>query len=354
MKKQPPMRRSGRVLIVNPFGIGDVLFTTPVMRALKEHQPGCEVWYWCNERVQDLFRHHPDVSGVFALSRGDLKRIGRRSGLEAARRFWGLLRGLQKARFDAAFDFSLDHRYSCILALLRVKRRIGFDYRGRGRFLTDKLTLTGYHDKHMAEYYLDLLDLIGVPAAVRKFSMHVTQSAGADTSGRMIGIAGGAGASWGRDAGLKHWPAVKFAQLCDAVSEHYKAQIVLLGDASEKPIAEVISSMARCKPFDLVGETTLPELGGVMTFLDLLVSNDGGPLHMAVALGLKTVSIFGPVDARVYGPYPVSPDHRVITYPVECRPCYRDFRMPVCGRERACIKLIGVQDVFQAVREVLQ
>jgi ADP-heptose:LPS heptosyltransferase len=73
---------------------------------------------------------------------------------------------------------------------------------------------------------------------------------------------------------------------------------------------------------------------------------------MAVALGIKTVSIFGPVDERVYGPYPPSQDHIVVKKDISCRPCYRNFRMPECERNRDCIRAVGIEDVFEAARRL--
>ena len=86
----------------------------------------------------------------------------------------------------------------------------------------------------------------------------------------------------------------------------------------------------------------------------LVVTNDGGPLHMASALGVKTVSIFGPVDEKVYGPYPPSDKHIVITNKnITCRPCYKNFRFWGCPNNLSCVKDITVDEVFTAVRSLL-
>ena len=169
----------------------------------------------------------------------------------------------------------------------------------------------------------------------------------------LVGIAAGAGASWGKDAGLKHWPAVKFARLADYIHAELGATVVLLGSENERPIADVITQMAQHKPVDLVGRTSLEELAAVMSYLRLLVTNDGGPLHLAAALKVKTVSIFGPVDSVVYGPYPSSPDHIVIKNDIPCRPCYQNFRLPLCKQERECISGIEISVVFEAVRRLM-
>ena len=128
-----------KILFVNPFGIGDVLFTTPLIRGLKER--GHSIYYWCNERVQGILRHNDAVSGIYALSRGDLKRYYNDSPLEAAKALFAIAKKIRHEKFDIALDFSLDYRYSLLLRLLGVKKIVGFDYKGRGRFLSDKIAV---------------------------------------------------------------------------------------------------------------------------------------------------------------------------------------------------------------------
>ncbi len=149
-----------KFLIINPFGVGDVLFTTPVITSLKDKYPDSTIGYWCNERVKDIFADDPNIDKIFALSRGDLKRTYGNSRLEGIKRFLWLAFSIKKEKFDVVLDFSLDHRYSLLAKLLGIKKRIGFNYKNRGRFLTDKIDIDGYEDKHVVEYYLDLLKFI--------------------------------------------------------------------------------------------------------------------------------------------------------------------------------------------------
>ncbi len=145
-----------------------------------------------------------------------------------------------------------------------------------------------------------------------------------------------------------------FAHLADQLHRAYAAKIVLLGSEGERPIADAIVSMLQTKPLDLVGKTSVGELAALMQYLKVVVTNDGGPLHMAVALGIPTVSLFGPVDECVYGPYPASLEHRVITKCLPCRPCYQNFRMSFCERQHECIKSIDIEDVFKATSALLR
>ena len=106
-------------------------------------------------------------------------------------------------------------------------------------------------------------------------------------------------------------------------------------------------------PIDLTGKTSLEEFVGILSNLDVLVANDGGPLHTAIALGVKTVSIFGPVDDLVYGPYPKDENQIVIKEDLSCRPCYNNFRLKDCLNNRKCIDGITVAEVFLAVKKLI-
>jgi len=353
-----------KILIINPFGIGDVLFTTPVIRALKESYPDSFIGYWSNSRVKPVLVNNPAVNKVFALSRGDIKKLCQESFLSG---FWNLLKlifSLKKGRFDICFDFSLDHRYSLLAKLIGIRRRVGFNYKGRGRFLTDKINLDGYSRKHAVEYYLDLLKFLNIRPQSNCLELKILAedeikakdilSAGKIEEGDLvIGVFPAAGGSWGKDSGYKHWPALKFAQLADKLIDKFNAKIVILGDLSERRITDVVINAMRNKPLDLAGKVNLEVLPAVIKNCNLFVSNDGGPMHIAAALGVKTVSIFGPVSELVYGPYPEHRNHVVLKWDMPCRPCYNNFRLPVCGKDKECLKSISVDEVFEAVKKLL-
>jgi len=352
------------ILVINPFGIGDCLFTTPVIREIKKNIPGCKVSYWCNERVRGIFENNPYIENIFALSRGDLKKIFRVSKIQGIKSLLSLLLRLKKNKFDLAFDFSLDHRYGLITKLLGIKRRIGFNYKNRGRFLTEKLDVEGYDSRHIVEYYLDLLKFIEIVPQDKHLDLFTSNADeiyadllfadyGIKKDDLVIGIAPGAGASWGVDARLKHWQPENFSCLIDKINLSFNAKVILLGDASEKNISEKIVSNCRIKPLDLVGATNLKQMVALVKNLGVLITNDGGPLHIAAALGVKTVSIFGPVDDTVYGPYPSSNRHIVIKANIDCRPCYKKFRLPVCENNRKCLTLITVEQVFEGLRRLV-
>jgi len=363
-KNAGPVPENAKFLIINPFGIGDVLFTTPVIKAIKKQYPAGFIGYWSNARVRPILASNPQIGKIFALSRGDLKKIYQESFLKGA---WAALKlawEIKKRHFDICLDFSLDHRYSLFAKIIGIPRRVGFNYKGRGRFLTSRIDIDGYHDRHAAEYYLELLKFLGIQVDDKDLYLAVSleseikakdilASAGIVEDDLVIGIAPGAGGSWGKDASYKHWPALKFAQVADRLIFELKAKVVILGDESERRIAEVILHAMRNKPIDLTGKASLEILPGLIKNCDLLITNDGGPMHMAVALGVKTVSIFGPVSEVAYGPFPSSRNHVVLKWNMPCRPCYKNFRLPVCDKERECLKSVSADEVFAASSALL-
>lgn len=355
--------QTARILVINPFGIGDVLFTTPVIKAIKESYPDSFIGFWCNERVADLIRTNPRINMIFPLSRGDIKKKSFWKGLIGSLKLYS---ALKKGKFNIALDYSLDHRYAGIAKLAGIKVRIGFNYKNRGRLLTHKLELSGYSDRHVVEYYLELLKFLKLEPKQPCLELFVSEDcrarvrsifaeSGILPQDTVIGIAPGGGASWGKDAGRKHWPAVNFAQLINEIVGIRNVKVLLLGDDSEKTIAETIKGHLHHQVVDLTGKLKLEDLTGVIQSLDLLIANDGGPLHMAVALGRKTLSFFGPVDYKVYGPYPFDASrHTVLKKQLECMPCYRNFRLSDCDRNRECLEGIRVEEAFEAAETLLK
>ena len=353
-----------KFLFVNPFGIGDILFTTPVIKAIKKHHPDAFLGYWCNERTEPVLRNNPYIDKIFALSRGDLKKIFRISKWQGIKRFIKLLWDIKKERFDICLDFSLDSRYSLITKILKIKKRIGLNYKGRGKFLNHKIDISGYEDKHAVLYYLDLLKFLNIPVTDKALDLFLAKEdmlkaslvlgeLGILQNDIVIGIAPGAGLSWGKDAGFKHWLPERFAEICDRLIEDLKAKIIIFGDKSEESISNRIVTLMRNKVINLTGKTSLAELAALFSKLSLVICNDGGLLHIAKALKLKTVSIFGPVNEKVYGPYPLTDRDIVLKAEVSCRPCYKNFRFNGCLNNRRCVEDISTDAVYTAVRRLM-
>lgn len=356
-----------KILVINPLGIGDVIFSTPLITALKNSFPESYIGYICNKRVSELISTSPDIDKVFVFEKDEYRDMWKRSKPEYFKKIFKSLGAVKKEKFNISIDLSLGYLYSMLFMLIGIKKRIGFNYRGRGRFLTSKVDIMSFDDKHVIEHYLDMLkplDISSGRGAAPKIYISARDSDWAGNVFRENGITGkdavvgvicGCGASWGADAENRRWNKDKFAALADKLIETCGVKVVFLGDKKESVLARDARSIMKNPSVDLTGMTTVGQLAAVINRCKVIITNDGGPLHVAVGLGINTVSIFGPVDERIYGPYPENAaKHKVVSKKgLDCRPCYKKFKYEKC-RNRLCLDLITVDDVLEAAREVLK
>lgn len=355
-----------RILIFNPFGIGDVLFVTPLIRNLREFFPDSYIAFLGNRRVYDLMIDNPLINRVYIYEKDEWRKLWKTSKKDFFKRFMSFYNLLRKENFDLIFDLSLNSQYHNFFRFIGIPTRVGYNFRNRGRSLTHKIRLgnEGYCDKHMVEYYLALLGLIGL--SPKKYNMecyfnrdvykeieHIIDLATFKDK-VLVGVIPGGGASWGKDAYKKRWPKEYFISL---IRELQKKDVVIaiFGSLSEKELCSEIAGCVGNNVLNFAGMLSLQQFCAFLSLSKLLITNDGGPLHLAVSLGVNTISLFGPVNEQVYGPYYLGSDksHIVITKDVKCRPCYQRFRMPECHNAMECLRGLKVERVLSAVDELL-
>jgi len=350
-----------KILVVNTFGIGDVLFTTPLLRNIKLAMPEAIIDYVGNKRTAEILRANTDIHKVYVYERDDFVcawKGSKRQFLRCASSLWC---EIKSGQYDVVIDVSLNPSFSFFAFLAGIRHRIGFDYKGRGFWLTQKVNLIGYEGKPVADFYLDLLEKLGVVIKERALKLDLQEadkawaegffrSQGINPKDNVFALMPGGGASWGKASSYKRWPAERYAKLADKVIEKKHAKIILIGDASEEALCEDVARRMVSPCMKLFGKTSLGQLAALLARCRLAIVNDGGPLHVATAVGIKTVSIFGPVDEKVYGPYPLG-GHRVVTANIACRPCYRRFRVAQCQHHQ-CLHRISVDDVFSKIGEI--
>lgn len=348
-----------KILVINIFGIGDVLFTTPLLANLKKAFPGVLIGYVANRRGAAVLENNPAVDRIFIYERDDFKKLSKPQFFNQALRFFN---DIKRERYEATIDLSLNSLFPFFAFAAGIKHRVGLNYRNRGLFLTRKTELKRYEGRHVTEFYLEVLRSLNIPVLSRRLELPVVpqdrqwaaeflRSSGIMDTDLVIGLIPGAGGSWGSQAKFKHWPAESYAKLADKLIEKFKVKIILMGDKNEKSLCERVAHQMHHPALNTCGQTSLGQLAALLLSCRINVLNDGGPLHVAVAAGAKTVSIFGPVDETVYGPYP-SNGHKIITKDLPCRPCYRQFRVARC-EHLSCLKTITVEEVLTAVERAL-
>ena len=348
-----------KVLLINPFGIGDLLFSTPLIGILKRELPNTAISYICNKRSMEVIEKDKRIHKIFVFEKGDYKKLWNESPLSCLKKLGSFLKTIRNERFDIAIDMSMGHQYGLFLSLVRVPLRVGFDYKGRARFHNARLRFDGFDDKPIAEYYKDLLRLIGIDVSNEPIKIYLDKedeqyienffknNAFTD-SDKIIGIAPGGGVSFGeKNIAFKRWPAEKFACLADAFQKRLRAKVILIWAPGEEDLLKSITSLMETRPI-IAPKTTIRQSAALFSRCHCVVCNDGGPLHIAAASGARTVSIFGPSDEDIYGPYPKGVDHAIVSKEIQCRPCYKKFKIPECSR-LSCLKDLNVQDLFDAV-----
>lgn len=355
-----------RILIINTFGIGDVLFSTPLIRALKEGIPAARIDFICNNRTQYILQNNKNIDELLIYEKDDFRDALKRSKIGFIKKLFSFIKRIRSKRYDLAIDLSLGYQISMILMLVGVKKRIGFNFRQRGKFLTDKLDIEGFDDKPVAEYYLDVLGLIGIPASRNKaLELNISEDlkvwaenfirADSFAGKKLIGLAPGGGKSWGREAAYRRWDTENFISVArQLLKERGDIFFIIFGSSEESGVCAKLETALAGSAVNLCGKLSIPQFIALVKKCYLLLCNDGGILHMSVSQGLKTVSVFGPVDHKVYGPYPPSGRHKVIiASKVGCRPCYRNFRHPFCEKHE-CLKEIDIDEALRITREALQ
>ena len=366
MKKAPCINLEGvkRILVVNPFGIGDVLFSTPLIRNLRYFFPTNYIAYLCNKRTAYILENNPYIDEVFVFEKDDWRTLWGTSKIRFLKEFYSFLKRMKMRNFDLCIDLSLNSQYGFYLKNLKIPLRVGFNFKKRGRFLTHSIDIEGYEGKHIVEHYLDIIRFLNIEIKDTNldFYLNLQDERWAQDFWRkefspddvIVGVCPAGGESWGSQSSLKHWEVEKFASLIERINKELQAKIILFSSSKERRISNQIKYLLEDTPLvDLSGKTSLGQFAALIKKCNLFLSNDGGPIHIAVSLGVSTVSIFGPVDEKVYGPYPSSEKHIVIKKDFPCRPCYKKFKLPSCPYFRRCLTSIGVNDVFGAVKELL-
>jgi len=355
------------ILVINPFGIGDVLFSTPLVRQLRKVNSSGYIAYICSLKVKDILATNPDINEVLVFERDEYRNEWKRSKIAGIKKFLEFWSEIKKKKFDVVFDLSLGKEYALLCWWIGIKDRRGFNYKNRGRFLNHKIEFDGFNDKPVAEYYLDLLSvrrtepLFRSPNGTKVLITTDEDKACIDAflnlssvknSDILVGIAPGGGMSFGRkNQDRRRWPAEKFAVLADKIVEKFNAKIILIWGPGEEDLIKEIASLTKQKPL-IALSTKIREMAELCKRCKLVICSEGGPLHIANSQGVKTISIFGPVDENVYGPYPKSDKSIVIASNVSCRPCYKKFKLPECDNKK-CLESISVDHVFNIISSKL-
>lgn len=353
-----------RVLVVHPYGIGDFLFVTPVLRALRLIPSVEKVDLLLGSRTAEVAAENPHVDEIFIADKGRYQRQGR---LQTFREVSALGRELRAKHYDLMIDYSMRSEYAVLARLfLGIPSTAGFNYKGRGLYHSIRMPLPeGFHGKPAVDIYCGLAERAGIRTEGRWLELYIRGQArdeaaqkwklktGRSNFGRFLFISPGGGESWGKDAHFKQWPAPFFAELCSRLCSAGRFDgAVILGSPGEKKLAAGLSEKLSVPFFDFSGELTILESAALLEQAALFMGNDGGLVHMAHALRVPLVAFYGPVDPSVYGPSPASSQALTIyKKDLKCRPCYVRFRYNSACAKRECLQELTPDEAWRQIQE---
>jgi len=327
--------------------LGDAVMTTPALAGLRGAFPGARIALLAKPLVAELFRHHPDVDEVIVY-----ERPGRHEGATGRLRLGGELR---RRRFDAALLLQNAFDAALVAFLARIPERAGYPTDGRRLLLSLPVPLTrDILQRHEVEYYLCLLDGLGVPRPkppILKLLVTDEERAGIASRLASLGLKPGSpivainpGATYGS---AKRWYPDRFAAVADALSEEWGAAVAVVGSPAETPLAGEIEAAVRRGVVNLAGKTTVREMMALLSLSSFLVTNDSGPMHIGAALGVPLVAIFGPTDWRRTSPW--TSLAKVVRVEIDCSPC----SLRTCDRGHECMLAVTPEMVVDAARQLL-
>ena len=338
-----------KILIIKLSSLGDVVHTLPVSRTLRQEYPKSYIAWIIEERYQELLYKNPDIDEVIPISTKAWRKNWNRKTLGEILR---TIKKIRSEKFDAVFDLHGLIKTGVIAMLSGARIKVGFHKDNckekiSSIFTNKKAPYMG-SGIHVVDMYLTLIKTsLRIQKESKQFPLPEHQWEKVEdffqnqpelNAKPIIGINPGAGFE------SKLWELERFAQLADRITSEMDYSILLTWGPGEEQKAQQIAASMKRKSW-VAPATSIQESIRLYKHLKLLVSCDSGPLHLCAALGVPTVSLFGPTDPARNGAY--GRDHDTVYKVLACSFCWKR-KCPLGTKE--CMKQVTVDEVFETVR----
>ena len=338
------MPENKRVLIFNVNWLGDVLFSTAVIRNVRRNFPGSFIACIVPSRCYPVLKGNPHLDEIIIFDEKD-----RHKGIFQQLDF---VRVLKEKRFDVVFLLHRSFSRALICRLAGIPERIGHHTKKRGFLLTKKIMPPRRDSLHRIDYYLSVIEKAGLKVEDRYTEFFVSEedtayvenfldknSVAKDDSIAVINPGG----NWMP----KRWPKEYWAELADKLIEEFGAKVIITGSHNDLSLCRDIQGRMLHKPLIACGVFNLKQLGALAKRADLFITADTGPLHIANSIGAKKIiALFGPTTPEITGPYPAK-NVRILQKDVGCViPCYE-----VHCKDNRCMKAIKPTDVLREIKK---
>jgi lipopolysaccharide heptosyltransferase I len=363
-----------RILLIKPSALGDVIHTLPILVKLRNRYPQARIDWLLTPPIAELVGRHPALSNVLIFDRQAFKRFSKTPA--AVLGLTRLVRDIRKVQYDLVIDLHGQLRSAFFTLSSGAPVRIGFDRpriesRSAERHVPPEAYRHGWTgaregswmayshhisvptlDVHAVERYLGLVPMLGLDEGEPDFQVPVPAEASAQVETllqrhghtcRPLAVLF-PGTLWE----TKHWRIDGYAQVAGHLLRS-GLSVILAGSAKERSRCQAVA--AACSGvLDLCGQSTLSQLAALIQRAQICVTNDSGPMHLAVALDRPVVSIFGPTDPLWIGPY--RRPEAVVRVDLPCAPCYLR-QLSKCPHDHACMNQVTAAAVIGRIGQIL-
>jgi len=332
--------RDKRILIFNVNWLGDVLFSTAAIRNIRRNFPAGFIACIIPSRCYPVLKGNPYLDEIIIFDEKD-----RHRGALAQLNF---VRSLRAKKFDTVFLLHRSASRALICRLAGIKERLGYYTRKRGFLLTKKIPMPAKDTLHRIDFYLNILEQAGLKVEDRYADFIISEEdidfvgaflkkQGLSKEDFLVGI--NPGGNWPQ----KRWPRECWALLADKLISHLGAKVIITGGSADISLAGRIRESMKGKPVIACGAFNIKQLGALCKRLNLFITADTGPLHIANAVGTKKIiALFGPTSPKITGPYPQK-NIVILQKDVGCKiPCYQ-----IKCRDNRCMKAITPEEVLE-------
>jgi heptosyltransferase II len=342
-KKMPP-NGINKILIRATNWIGDAILTLPAIASIRATYQHAYIAVLAKPWVADIYRLFADIDEVIIYENKYDNVMG----------VFRLAQILKKRKFDAAILLQNAIEAAIMSSAACIPIRAGYDSDGRGILLTHRVSRTKEIRKlHQIDYYLEMVKALSFVSVSKEMHLEtkinqvdaqaVLQKYLSDNKEPIVGIA--PGATYGP---AKRWFPERFAVVADKIADSFACQIILLGGKADWDIAEGVRKLAHTDLINLSGNTSLKEAVYLISQCHLFISNDSGLMHIAGALNIPTIAIFGSTNPTTTSP--AGNQSIVVCKEVSCSPCLKEK----CPTDFRCMELISVSDVWEKAQAILQ
>ena len=333
------------IIIRMPNWIGDFVMATPILSDVRKAFPKASITAMCRIGVCHLLEKDPDINEIFCFSKA--------SGFNRRDSHRDLIEKIRRGKYDLGILLTNSFSSSWWFYRGSVTYRIGYRGNFRGFLLTHLFDPPSQLRKqHLSKTYKMLLSVLGIPVSKTAPRLYLTnqeiqgakellKQQGMQESDILIGI--NPAAAYGT---AKCWLPDRFVEVAHKLLQNQKIHLVFFGDQESVPLIKSICRTLPARVINLAGLTSLRELASLISLCRVFLSNDSGPMHIADALGVPVVALFGSTNEIVTGPFSKA---RVIHKHVACSPCYKR----TCPIDFRCMKAIEVEEVYQQVLQAL-